>query len=164
MIQSPQCIGPLNNLNPNCSAFVLPMSSWISKLSSAAQSSTHISIIIHGNHPWSYEKVSETPSVFLTFIFKISDLRSIKERPLSWRSSYRLNTAHLRRQIQVDEGDTNSKFHHYWYTTIFMFPRSKYETPPTHNGKPEKRKGSGQHLLSRLSSSYPISFKATIHY
>ena len=132
--RKPDQFGSLNDLNPNCSASILPMSSWISKLSSAAQSSTQISIIIHGNHPWSYEKVSETPSVFLTFIFKISDLRSIKERPLSWRSSYRLNTAHLRRQIQVGEGDTNSKFHHYWYTTIFMFPRSKYDTPPTHNG------------------------------
>ena len=104
-------------------------------LKPTAQSSTQISIIIHGNHPWSYEKISETPSEYLTFIFKISDLRSIKERPLSWRSYYRLSTAHLRRQIQVGEGDTNSKFHHYWYTTIFIFPRSKYDTPPTHNGQ-----------------------------
>ena len=92
-------------------------------LKPTTQSSTQISIIIHGNHPWSYEKISETPSEYLTFIFKISDLRSIKERPLSWRSYYQLSTAHLRRQIQVGEGVTNSKFHHYWYTTIFIFPR-----------------------------------------
>ena len=32
------------------------------------------------------------------------------------------------------ESDTNSNFHHYWYTTILTFPRSKYDTPPTHNG------------------------------
>jgi len=73
--RKPDQFGSLNHLNPNCSASILPMSSWISKLSSAAQSSTQISIIIHGNHPWSYEKVSETPSVFLTFIsrFQTSD-------------------------------------------------------------------------------------------
>ena len=126
--------GSLHHLNPGCSASILHMPNWISKFASAAQSSTQISIIIHGNHPWSYEKVSETPSEFLTLIFKISDLRSIKERPLSWRSSYRLSTAHLRRQIQVGEGDANSKSHHYWYTTILFFffrDLSTIHLPPT---------------------------------
>ena len=124
----------LHHLNPGCSASILPCR--IESPSSLQQLNPQlkISIIIYGNHPWSYEKVSETPSEFLTLIFKISDLRSIKERPLSWRSSYRLSTAHLRRQIQVGEGDANSKSHHYWYTTILFFPRSKYDTPPTHNG------------------------------
>ena len=30
----------------------------------------------------------------------------------------------------MGEGDTNSKFHHYWYTTIFIFPRSKTLSDP----------------------------------
>ena len=113
--------GSLHHLNPGCSAPILPCRIESPSSLQPLNPQLKISIIIHGNHPWSYEKVSETPSEFLTFIFKISDLRSIKERPLSWRSSYRLSTAHLRRQIQVGEGDANSKSHHYWYTTILFF-------------------------------------------
>ena len=52
----------------------------------AAQSSSQSSIINHGNHPRSCEKVSSRHP--LTFIFKISYLRSIKER--SKRSSLSL--------------------------------------------------------------------------
>ena len=46
-------------------------------------------------------------------------------------SSRHCATHHHQQFPQVGESDVNSKSHHYWYTPFFVFPRCKYDTPPS---------------------------------